>query len=162
MLKTGRYRFRKPVPLLPRMEANTFPDPNTGCFLWAGCVGKRGYGVIGYAGKTKTAHRAAWEVYVGEIPSGMWVLHKCDNKICVNIDHLYIGTVIENSRDVAVRKRSAWLKKTHCPQGHQYSDENTYRYGGRRFCRACHKIAVYKNDIKRGHTKIRSTHDSAI
>lgn len=76
-----------------------------GCLEWEGPVGGTGYGYIGYEGKQWRTHRLAYKLKHGEIPSGLFVLHKCDNKRCCNPDHLYLGTNDDNMRDVVGRGR---------------------------------------------------------
>lgn len=72
-----------------------------GCWLWTSGT-TYGYGSFKMNGKNHRAHRVSWLVHNGPIPDGMHVLHDCpgaDNKLCVNPDHLYLGTCIENGRD---------------------------------------------------------------
>lgn len=95
-------------------------------------------------GAKKLAHRLAWEEAFGPIPAGMCVLHTCDNRACVNIDHLFLGTYQDNALDMVAKGRHGKpeSKKTHCPQGHEYSAENTWldRKRGSRHCRECMRI----------------------
>ena len=80
----------------------------SGCWLWTSCG--RGYGGQGsfkFEGKTFGAHRFAWELVKGPIPHGMCVLHKCDVPKCVNPDHLFIGTQVENIQDRDKKERQA-------------------------------------------------------
>lgn len=100
--KPARVKIRKnPKPSFQeRFMAKVSPEPNSGCWLWMPKpAASHGYGVIGLGRKVITAHRASWIIHSGEIPDGLWVLHKCDNKLCVNPDHLYLGTVADNARD---------------------------------------------------------------
>lgn len=73
-----------------------------------------GYGKIGsggHSGRTLSAHRAAWEIVHGEIPGKLQVLHRCDNKKCVNPQHLFLGTQSDNILD-CIRKGRAVRKLT--------------------------------------------------
>jgi hypothetical protein len=58
----------------------------------------------------RRAHRVAWEIYCGEIPNNLHVLHTCDNPLCVKPDHLWLGTQADNMRDKALkgRQRPGW------------------------------------------------------
>jgi hypothetical protein len=87
---------------------NTFPEPNTGCWLFAGsCSSKLGYGKLAAGGDTYIyAHRASFIMAKGQIPTGLYILHKCDNPYCVNPDHLYAGTHNDNARDRSERHRT--------------------------------------------------------
>lgn len=82
-------------------------NPNE-CWNWIG-ASTRHYGAGHYAGKTYRSHRLVWELTYGEIPEGMYVLHKCDNPKCCNPNHLFLGTQEENNRDRARKNRSAHL-----------------------------------------------------
>lgn len=66
-----------------------------------------GYGLYGFNYKLMRAHRAAFIIFNGAIPQDKWVLHSCDNRICVNPDHLRLGTRSENVADMISRKRQA-------------------------------------------------------
>lgn len=76
-----------------------------GCWLWM--AGRRhfGHGNFRLNGRGIAAHRYSWMLYVGPIPPGLWVLHKCDNPPCVNPAHLYLGTSKDNWRDCRERHR---------------------------------------------------------
>ena len=97
-------RGRKDITVEQYMEHYIVPEPNSGCWLWAGCHDPDGYGRWGYRGQCQ-AHRAVYVHHVGAIPEGLHALHKCDTPACVNPDHLYLGTSKENQRDVSLRNR---------------------------------------------------------
>ena len=79
----------------------------TGCWSWLLVKNKKGYGQVGYCGKIWQAHRLSYIKFVGEIPKGMCVLHKCDNPSCVNPEYLFLGTDADNARDRKAKGRNA-------------------------------------------------------
>lgn len=74
------------------------------CWLWTAFT-ENGYGMFWRDGRPQRASRVAWEFLRGPIPKGLWVLHKCDVRSCVNPDHLYLGTVEDNVKDMMDRGR---------------------------------------------------------
>lgn len=112
----------------------------SGCWEYQGAL-THGYGMIrdSRAGKNMMAHRAVWEHLRSSIPEGYQIDHLCRNKRCVNPDHLEPVTASENTRRglAPVLGSIHNSSKTHCPQGHAYDEENTYRNNGRRACRTC-------------------------
>lgn len=94
-----------------RLLDMSIPVPFAGCRLWLGYIGTHGYGGIQVVGSdgpyTTTTQRASWLAFRGEIPRGMCVLHRCDVKPCVAIDHLFLGTDADNCRDKQVKGRAA-------------------------------------------------------
>lgn len=95
--------------LRDRFDRHWVGEPNTGCHLWVGAfVSKAGgpRGVIRANGKSKySAQRLAYELNVGPIEVGLFVLHKCDVSLCVNPKHLYLGTQKDNVADCIARGR---------------------------------------------------------
>ena len=89
------------------------PDAN-GCIPWLAGKTAGGYGIMTYAGKhgRTTAHRIAWVLKRGDIPPEILVLHKCDNPSCVNVEHLFLGSQLQNVKDMVGKKRHAWRDGT--------------------------------------------------
>jgi len=79
-----------------------------GCWGWNGCI-MQGYANFHHRGKIMKAHRASWIIHNGEIPNGMFVLHKCDTRNCSNPKHLFLGDQTDNMRDMAFKGRTGVL-----------------------------------------------------
>jgi HNH endonuclease len=77
----------------------------TPCKVWIGPMRGNGYGCWRVGGKPFYAHRRAWELAHGPIPRGMSVLHRCDNPPCCEVTHLFLGTALDNSRDMWAKGR---------------------------------------------------------
>lgn len=80
-------------------------DRSGACHLWTASVGTAGYGQIGIQGRPRGAHVVAWELERGPVPPGCCVCHRCDVKLCVRFDHLFLGTQAENLDDMAQKGR---------------------------------------------------------
>lgn len=83
----------------------------SGCHEWTGSLTPNGYGQIHQNGKTAYAHRVAYELKHGPIPDGLYVLHSCDNRKCVNHRHLSLGTFDDNMADMVGKLRQAHGRK---------------------------------------------------
>lgn len=84
------------------------PEPNSGCLIWLGACDRLGYGLIKSDGRWRRATHAAMTLAGQHVPPGMCVLHRCDNAICVNFNHLFIGNRQDNVADMVAKGRR-WL-----------------------------------------------------
>lgn len=131
--------------------------PEEPCWIWHGYIGHKGYGSFIHRGTRRFAHRAAYEIYVGPIPDGYEVHHKCFNRACVNPRHLEATTHIDNvAASTAVR--------THCMNGHPFDEANTIyvNNGTVRACLTCRREAGKRNAAKKrradGRRELSKTH----
>lgn len=141
--------------LLERFTAKVSPEALTGCWLWVGAVDQHGYGRISYgktpAGNGLSAHatHVAWDLHVGTPRAGMDLLHTCDTPGCVAPHHLFLGTALDNVRDMYAKGRGkTGIYKTHCSRGHEMTPENTYFFksNNSRHCLTCnaHRQREYR------------------
>lgn len=89
-----------------RFYAKVDRGDSDACWLWRGCRNRKGYGQLRIIGKAYLAHRFAYEYVVGPIPDGLCVLHRCDTPACVNTRHLFLGTTLDNNRDMDAKGRA--------------------------------------------------------
>lgn len=146
MLETAPARFWEKVEIRGPGE----------CWPWTAAQA-RGYGtfvVTKHPKRIARSNRFVWELTHGQEPDG-FVCHSCDNPLCCNPDHLWIGTHIDNMNDMRAKGRAAKQSDTHCQRGHEFTPENTYVSVGhngntRRTCRECVRVGhrqQYKANI---------------
>lgn len=139
---------QRAISLRTRYETNVIRNPD-GCWGWRRPVNpSSGYprladGRHGQIGM----HRFSYELHVGPIPEDLWVLHRCDNKLCTRPDHLYLGSQVANGHDIRTRKTSL---KSHCRRGHPKTPSNTYvrvdqRGYVERHCEPCRRARQRKD-----------------
>lgn len=132
---------------LARIMSYVEPITESGCWIWHGAIQSNGYGRTWINPKRPFVHRAVYELVRGPIPEGLILDHLCRVRCCVNPDHLQPVTDRVNIlRGTGFSARNAI--KTHCPQGHEYTTNNT-GYGRQasnkrskyRYCRLCRKVS---------------------
>lgn len=100
--------------LKARIRGRYVIDPSTGCWNWTASTIGKGYGQCHVRHlKERFAHRVSFQAFKGEIPPDTDVLHTCDNKLCVNPSHLFLGTKKDNAQDMKAKGR------------HLYGERNT-------------------------------------
>lgn len=126
-----------PLSLSERLWSKvSFASGARGCWMWTGAVNDSGYGIIWNGRGTVRAHRVVYELTMGLIPQGLQLDHLCRVRSCVNPNHLEPVTARDNVlRGNGISAHHAI--KTHCPSGHEYSEQNTTLCAGKRYCRAC-------------------------
>ena len=134
-----------------------------GCWEWTSALSTSGYGRFkpGHPRPPKAAHRYAYELAIGPIPSGLELDHLCRNRACVNPGHLEPVTRRENQlRGLGVSGINA--RKTHCKRGHEFTPENTrIRAEGGRACRECIRVHALRQNAKRRGKPVLSIEDAA-
>lgn len=107
--QTPGHRGRPSVPVSARIAARTVPDGD--CLMYQSKRETRSGHVTVYRdGQYVGVHRAAWELANGPVPEGLYVLHRCDRPRCVNVAHLFLGTIADNNADRDRKGRHVALK----------------------------------------------------
>jgi transposase len=131
-------------------------NPGDGCWQWCGPKNNKGYGYtyIRELGRRMTTHRASYTLRYGEIPEGLWVLHRCDNPACVKPSHLFLGSPKDNVHDMIAKGRA---NRGNRPKGenHAYSKLSdatiiairTDYVAGVSIDRICEAYSVSRNSI---------------
>lgn len=164
----------KGVSVADRLLLSIKVDPHSGCWLWQKSIRHNGYGQVHWRGiETHAAHKLSYEVFVGPVPHGKVLDHtchkpeacgggkSCPHRRCINPAHLAPATNKENlarghgpsiGRHLHCLDRIYEMRRSiaRCPQGHEYSEVNTYLYRGCRCCKECAKIRDYhRQELKK-------------
>lgn len=135
--RTGDPIDRRPT-VLDRFHSAYKVDPDTGCWLWQRPLNPQGYGWFKLDGKDSGAHRAAYQLLVGQIPDGLVLDHLCRVRNCVNPAHLEPVTQRENTmRGVAPNVLAH--HRNECVYGHELVGDNVFTEDGVRRCRTCRR-----------------------
>jgi len=133
-------------------------NKETWCWDWVGTTLQRGYGHFSIKRKIWRSHRLSFAIHKGELIEGLTLDHLCRNRACCNPEHLeQVTSKVNILRGESVSAKNA--KKTHCPQGHEYDEQNTYvSPTNGRSCRKCFAISHYKSyhkDIEKSRATMR-------
>jgi len=129
----------------------SYTNKSKNCWSWLRACRPDGYGIASVGtNKSKPAHRVSWQLSYGPIPSGLCVLHSCDNPRCVRPDHLFLGTKADNNKDrdnkgrgnfIVGAKASANKRRNlkYCKYGHKFTQSNTnwFLSSAGYWCRQC-------------------------
>lgn len=136
------------------------------CWEWQGFVGSNGYGRITINYKNETVHRIAYQLSHGDIPEGLFVCHECDNKICCNPDHLWLGTAADNNEDCKNKGRKQkgdhhWTRVS--PEKLACGDQNGTRTHPEKLHRGDdHWTVLHPEKVARGERSGQHTHPERI
>lgn len=150
-VQTTEMKYKK-RPVKDRFYSKIRKGDVTGCWNWTASKRKaRGgfvYGQFSLNGYPEWSHRASWIIHNNEIPNGMLVCHKCDNTLCVNPDHLFLGTQTDNIRDMISKGRDALIGENN---PHSIVNEKIV-LEIRRYYKEGHKVSriMKKFNLKRG------------
>lgn len=131
--------------LADMLEANSIPEPNSGCWLWLRACTRKGYATAWWEGRLQYVSHLALEAKGIEVPKGFMACHRCDNPSCINDAHLFVGTAKDNTQDALRKGRLGRDLKEFCKHGHRMSSDNLYIYSYGRRCRACIKARKARN-----------------
>lgn len=121
---------------------------DSGCWLWQGFLNQYGYGRAKWRGRNWLVHRLVYELMERPIPAGLTIDHLCRVRNCLNPGHMEPVTSRENTlRGDTVPARH--LAKTHCSRGHEFNEENTYRFGPERRWRQCRPCQLINQEERK-------------
>lgn len=137
-------------PLEDRFLDKVEPEPNSGCWLWVGCVSSRGYGKIKAdrlvdGRKDVNAHRVAWSLYRGPLSPGLVIDHLCRVSLCVNPAHLDLVSEGENIRR-GISPNIILHREQRCAQGHPFS-MGMRGANGKQRCRPCNNARARRSRL---------------
>jgi len=131
-------------------------EPNSGCWIYSGCLDRDGYGraTIRENGtsRTRIVHRVVYAAHKGKIPEGLVADHKCKVRSCCNPDHIDIVTPGENQRrgDSGKASHERAMARDACAKGHKYEEVGVYWHtDGRRRCAECARAAARRQNERR-------------
>lgn len=136
---------RGPKLVSPEIRFWRHVDKRGDCWLWTGYRNEKGYGhFVPVSGRSPVkAQRFAYQLAKGLIPPGLCVCHRCDTPACVRVEHLFLGTIADNNRDMIAKGRHrAVPRHSHCQRGHPMTPDNTYVKRGGRRCKTCLRAAA--------------------
>lgn len=108
------------------MSYVSIPENKNDCWIWIGGKVPNGYGKFYIKDETLLAHRVSFELFVGNIPKNMYVLHQCDTPACVNPFHLFLGTPQDNMTDKIKKGRQVYVKgENH--GNHKLTEQDIYK-----------------------------------
>jgi hypothetical protein len=139
---------RREVLIAQELGVDAVVNEATGCVVYIGPRSGRLCVSVWTGGRSQHAHRVVYARACGPIPHGRIVRRTCATPGCVSLAHLQLASV----REVALAGRGVGgmnARKTHCPHGHAYDEENTRRHRGRRFCRACHRDRTRASSLRK-------------
>lgn len=124
-------------------------NQESGCWEWTGYL-TVGYGNIKIGNENFLVHRVSYSIFKNKDISNLIIDHKCRNRKCVNPDHLRVADSFKNTTENSIGIASINLSKTHCLNGHEFTEENTRTRKDRvaRNCKKCEQIRYLKNRNK--------------
>jgi len=122
------------------------------CWEWRAALTGKGYGKIQWGRRYVNAHRVVYEHFHGPIPKGLLVLHRCDNRVCVNPAHLFVGTAKDNADDMMRKGRGRGANgEVLTPHAHWDDQANWYiNARGEKICRVCAREAKKRKAKRKG------------